>query len=247
MSDRETGTIDIFGTSEALARALAERFADEAQTAQTERGGFYVALAGGTTPTAAYRLLATEAFEERFSWDDVYVYFGDERCVKPDDPLSNYKNAYDSLLSLVPIPERNIHRMRGEIEPAEAAERYAKILRDDLGEDLCLDLLMLGMGADGHTASLFPGADPLAETDRLVRPTYSKATQNHRLSITPKIINAARSVVIATEGAEKATALARALQGDYDPTNCPVQIVAPESGELHWLVDDLAAGMLKKN
>lgn len=246
MSGRPVGKIDVFATPEALARALAERFVDEAATAQTERGGFYVALAGGTTPTAAYRLLATPAFAERVSWDDVYVYFGDERCVGPDDPLSNYKNARDALLSLVPIPERNIHRMRGEIDRERAAEAYAAILREDLGEDLAFDLLMLGMGPDGHTASLFPGTDPLEDTDRLVKPAYSEATQTNRLSITPKVINAARSVVIATEGAPKAAALARAREGEYDPTACPVQIVAPASGDLLWLVDDLAAGMLTK-
>jgi len=247
MSERNLGRLDVFPNADELARGLADLFCNVAETAQTERGAFYVALAGGTTPTAAYRLLATDEYVERVSWGDVYVYFGDERCVKPSDPLSNYKNAYDALLSRVPIPEGNIHRMKGEIDPAEAADEYAKILRDDLGEYLCLDLLMLGLGKDGHTASLFPGTDPLTDTDRLVRATYSKATQNDRLSITPTIINAARTIVIAAEGPDKAAALGIARQGKYDPIACPAQIVdPPATSDFIWLVDELAAGMLTK-
>jgi len=247
MSERNLGRIDVFPNAGELATALADLFCNVAETAQTERGAFYVALAGGTTPTAAYELLATEEYAERISWDDVFVYFGDERCVKPSDPLSNYKNAYDALLSQVPIPEGNVHRMLGEIDPAEAATAYAKILREDLGEYLSFDLLMLGLGKDGHTASLFPGIDPLTDTDRLVRHTYSKETQTDRLSITPTIINSARSIVIATEGPDKAAALGIARQGKYDPTACPVQIVNPPAGnDFIWLVDELAAGMLTK-
>ncbi len=246
MTERDLGRLDRFPSAEALARGLAELFVNEAETAITERGGFYVALAGGTTPMAAYALLACDEFAKRVLWDDVYVYFGDERCVKPDDPLSNYKNAFDALLSLVPIPRANIHRMRGEIDPTTAAQEYAKILRDDLGEYLVLDFLMLGMGNDGHTASLFPGIDPLTDSGHLVRVTYSQATQTSRLSITPEIINGARVVAIATEGSTKSAALAQAREGVYNPTKCPIQIVNPASGQLIWLVDDLAAGMLTK-
>ncbi len=246
MTERNLGRLDVFPNAAELANALADLFVNEAETAQTERGAFYVALAGGTTPTAAYALLATEPYVDRISWDDIFVYFGDERCVEPSDPLSNYKTALDALLSRVPIPARNVHRMRGEIDPLEAAAEYAKILRDDLGEYLCFDLLMLGLGKDGHTASLFPGTDPLTDTDRLVRPTYSKETQTDRLTITPKIINDARTVVIATEGPTKSDAVAMTREGVYNPTACPAQIVDPARGNLLWLMDELAAGMLKK-
>lgn len=246
MTERNLGRLDVFPNADRLATALADLFVNEAETAQTERGAFYVALAGGTTPTAAYALLAMEPYVDRISWDDIFVYFGDERCVEPTDPLSNYKNAVDALLSHVPIPANNIHRMRGEIDPLEAATGYAKVLREDLGEYLCFDLLMLGLGKDGHTASLFPGTDPLTETDRLVRPTYSKETETNRLTITPTIINAARTVVIATEGPTKADAVAIAREGAYNPTACPAQIVDPAGGNLLWLMDELAAGMLTK-
>jgi 6-phosphogluconolactonase len=246
MNERTLGRLDVFPNADELAVALADLFVNESETAQTERGSFYVALAGGTTPSAAYQLLGSEAYEDRVSWDDVYIYFGDERCVRPEDPLSNYRTACDTLLSHVPIPLGNIHRMKGEIDPAEAAVEYAKLLRDDLGEYLAFDLLMLGLGKDGHTASLFPGTDPLTDDEHLVRATYSKETQTNRLTITPKIINSARAVVIATEGPEKAFALGTAREGAYDPTACPAQIVNPASGNLLWLVDELAAGMLKK-
>lgn len=246
MTERNLGRLDVFATTEELATALADLFVNEAETAQTERGSFYVALAGGTTPSAAYALLAREPYVDRISWDDIFVYFGDERCVSPQDPLSNYRTALDTLLSHVPIPENNIHRMKGELNPLEAATEYAKILRDDLGEYLCFDLLMLGLGKDGHTASLFPGTDPLTDTDRLVRTTYSKETQTDRLTITPKIINSARTVVIATDGPTKSTAVAIAREGAFDPTACPAQIVNPTDGDLLWLMDELAAGMLTK-
>lgn len=246
MMQRNLGRLEIFPDDGELARGLAELFCNAAETAQTERGAFYVALAGGTTPAAAYTLLGSDEYADRVSWGDVYVYFGDERCVKPDDPLSNYRTAYDALLSHVPINAGNVHRMRGEIDPAEAADAYAKILRDDLGEYLVLDLLMLGLGKDGHTASLFPGTDPLADDDRLVRPTYSKATQTNRLTVTPKIINAARRIAVAAQGSDKAAALAKTREGPYDPTACPAQIVDPSGPDVDfvWLVDTLAAGML---
>ena len=246
MTERNLGRLDVYPNADELATALADLFADEAETAQTERGAFYVALAGGTTPTAAYQLLASDAYAERISWNDVYVYFGDERCVKPDDPLSNYKTAFDALLSHVPIPTGNVHRMKGEIDPAEAATEYAAILREDLDDALAFDLVMLGLGKDGHTASLFPGTDPTTDAERLVRGTYSTATQNNRLTITPTIINGARKVAVAAAGADKSTALATAREGAYNPTACPAQIIDPVKGDLIWLVDELAAGMLTK-
>jgi 6-phosphogluconolactonase len=242
---RNFGRLDVFPDTEALAQGLADFFVNASETAITERGGFYVALAGGTTPCAAYELLAQEPLVSRISWPDVYVYFGDERCVQPIDPLSNYLTARETLLDRIEIPAHNIHRMRGEIPPAEGAAEYAKILREDLA-DLRFDLVMLGMGKDGHTASLFPGSDPLTDDDRLVRTTYSEATGTDRITITPMIINAARSIAMCTAGPEKAAALAHVREGEYNPTKYPAQIVAPSDGQYIWLVDELAVGMLKQ-
>ena len=177
-------------------------------------------------------------------WTNVYPYFSDERCVPPDDERSNYKSAWDTLLSKVPVPESNVRRMRGEDPPARAAEAYARLLRDACGEPPRLDLVLLGMGADGHTASLFPGSDPLAEDAALVRAPFVGQAQMYRLTMTPRVINAARLVVIATEGFAKAEALARVREGAYDPRTLPIQIVAPTDGRLLWLVDRAAASKL---
>lgn len=242
---RTLGELHLLPDGPAVARALAELFIDIAATALADRGRFTVALAGGNTPRATYALLATPEFAERVSWSDVYVYFGDERCVPPDDEQSNFRMAQETLLGVVPIPEKNIHRMRGEIDPSQAAQEYAQELTEDLGIPPRFDLVMLGMGPDGHTASLFPGADPQADSGALVRGVYAQAQLMWRITLTPTVINAARNVVFAVEGAGKAETLAAVREGTYEPTKYPSQIVAPFDGRLIWLVDSAAAGSLK--
>lgn len=197
-------------------------------------------------------MLAEEPLRSQICWKDVFVYFGDERCVPPGDEQSNYKMASDAFLRKVEIPTKNVHRMHGEEDPDAAAAEYAKILRDDLAlrqapDDATprLDLIMLGMGADGHTASLFPGTDPLTDDDALVRAPYVDKLGTRRLTITPRVINAARHVAIATEGLPKAPALATVLEGPYDPTRYPIQIVSPANGRLTWFVDADAAADLR--
>jgi len=239
------GRVEVFADAQRLAVALAGFFSDTALAAITQRGAFYVALAGGSTPRAAYQLLATQRPRDRISWSDVFVYFGDERCVAPTDPLSNYLMAQETLLRNVPIPPHNVHRMHGEDPPAQAATAYAQVLRKDCGDVPRLDLIMLGLGKDAHTASLFPGNDPLIDEDRLVRPTYSQETQTDRLTITPRVINNARAVVIAAEGSDKASAVAAVREGSYDPARFPAQIVSPCDGDFVWLLEKLAAGDLR--
>lgn len=216
-----------------------------AREAIGDRGFFSVALAGGTTPKAAYALLAQEPRSRDVDWQRVFAYFSDERCVPPDDPQSNYKTAHDALLSKVSIPTGNVHRMRGEDSPAAAASAYARLLRGEFGDPPRFDLVMLGMGPDGHTASLFPGTDPLTDDGALVRAPFVDQVHAFRLTITPRVINAARCVTIATEGVEKASALARVREGARDPAALPIQIVAPSDGRLLWLVDRAAASALR--
>lgn len=239
------GRVEVFSDAEAVASAFADEILAHGQTAMADRGRFRVALSGGNTPRAAYALLAQEPRSDALPWSDVFVYFGDERCVEPGDDQSNYHMAEKAFLSQVPIPKANVHRIRGEIDPAVAAADYAAILRSDLGDPPQFDLMLLGLGPDGHTASLFPGTPPDTDDDALVRAVYSQSRAMWRITVTPKVINAARAVVFAAEGAEKAAILATVLQGDYDPAKYPAQIVAPESGPATWLVDNLAAGMLK--
>ena len=239
------GELQVYPDAAAVARALAELIVDVGATAQADRGRFSLALAGGNTPRAAYELLAQEPLRSAMSWSDVFVYFGDERCVPPGDEQSNYRMACETFLDAVGIPKTNVQRIQGEIDPAKAAEAYAAELRTDLGEPPRFDLVLLGMGADGHTASLFPGADPTTDDDALVRGVYSESQMMWRVTITPSVINAARVVAFAVEGVQKAATLAAVREGPYDPTHLPAQIVRPVAGRLVWLVDDLAAGMLK--
>lgn len=238
--------LEVLNDPGSLAQALADTFVDCANSAITERGGFYVALAGGATPRAAYGLLAAEPLCDRVNWKDVFVYFGDERCVPADDAQSNYKMANDAFLRAVSVPVRNVHRMHGEDEPAAAARDYARILREDLGELPRFDLVMLGMGPDGHTASLFPGTDPLHDDNLLVRAAWVAQFNTYRLTLTPRMLNNARHVVFAAEGTAKAAALAAILEGPRDPVGYPAQIVAPTDGQLSWLVDRAAASELKE-
>ncbi|TAM56325.1 6-phosphogluconolactonase [bacterium] len=224
--------------------ALADIFVTAAREAIARHGRFAVALSGGTTPKGAFALLAQEPRRSRVEWRALQVFFSDERCVPPEDPQSNYGMAERVLLAQVPIPAEHVHRMRGEIPPEQAADEYAVVLRDALGEDPQLDLVMLGMGPDGHTASLFPGTSPIGEQRLLVAAPFVPKFGAHRLTLTPRTINGARRIVIAAAGPEKAEALQRALEGAFDPNLTPVQVVAPANGTLTWLVDRAAAALL---
>jgi 6-phosphogluconolactonase len=177
----------------------------------------------------------------------VRFFFGDERCVPPDHPDSNYRMVQQALFAPLGIPESTIFRMRGEDEPGAAAASYAQTLVRELGPDAVLDLVMLGMGPDGHTASLFPGRPPDDGSGDLVqvRPAPPGVRVSARLTIMPRVINAGREVVIATEGAAKAQTLARVIDGPYDPVTSPIQSVRPASGRLTWLVDRAAAALLR--
>jgi 6-phosphogluconolactonase len=239
------GELQVFRNPHALAEALADLFVATGNLAMAERGAFYVALSGGNTPRAAYELLANEPRVEQLSWSDVFVYFGDERCVPPTDEQSNYRMAEKAFLASVPIRAANVHRIAGEADPGHAANEYASILRADLGNAPVFDLVLLGLGPDGHTASLFPGAAPDIDDEALVRAVYVQSQMMWRVTITPKVINLARTVVFAVEGVDKAVVLAAVYEGPRDTVKYPAQIVQPVSGRLIWMVDELAAGMLK--
>lgn len=244
MIERNLGELRIFETPDELAAALADAFVEDAGAAIEQHGAFFVALAGGTTPRNAYHLLAQEPRRSKVDWNHVFVYFGDERCVPPDSNESNYKMATDAFLRSVGIAPDHVHRMRGEDDPLLAARDYAELLIQSMGDLPQFDLIMLGMGPDGHTASLFPGTDPLADNDRLVRAPYVDKFSTYRITITPLVINNGRHVIIATEGLPKAPALYAVREGPYDPAVHPIQIVAPAHGRLSWFVDRAAAAEL---
>ncbi|HEV3153481.1 MAG TPA: 6-phosphogluconolactonase [Candidatus Baltobacteraceae bacterium] len=244
MIDRTHPDVAVLDGPQQVAEALADAFVSEARGAIEARGSFYASLSGGTTPKAAYGLLAQPPRRDTVDWNAVYIFFGDERCVPPDHPDSNYRMAKEAFLDSVGIPAGNVHRIRGEEEPSEAARRYAAEVAAALGGTPHFDFIMLGMGPDGHTASLFPGTDPLTDDDMLVRAVYVEKFSTHRITFTPRVINNARRVVIAVEGLPKAPALYAVLRGPYDPTLHPIQIVAPPAGRLTWLVDKAAAAEL---
>jgi 6-phosphogluconolactonase len=240
------GKLQIYRDSNALAQGLADLIITTGRIALGDRGAFAVALSGGNTPRAAYELLAQEPRRNELSWSDVFIYFGDERCVPPTDEQSNYRMAQKAFLDAVRIPPANVHRIQGEIDPSKAANEYASIIRTDLGDPPRLDLVLLGLGPDGHTASLFPGTPPDTDDGALARAVYAQSQAMWRVTITPMVINAAHAVAFAVEGADKAAILAAVYEGPRDPTKYPAQIVQPSSGQLTWLVDDLAAGMLRE-
>jgi len=231
----------VLPTKPAVARAAADRIVDAAASAITARGRFTIALSGGSTPRAMFQLLASDAYRTRIEWARVDVCFGDERCVPPDDPASNYRMAREALLDHVPA---RVHRMRGEDEPAAAAAAYERELRELFGEAPRFDIVLLGMGDNGHTASLFPGLRAVEERERWVVAEYVAEVSMWRLTLTPVVLNAAAEVLFLVAGADKADMLHRVLEGARDPVALPAQVVAPRDGRLAWLVDAGAAAKL---
>ena len=239
---REAGTLYVYETPADVAKALADLFIRYAASAIEGSGRFIVSLAGGTTPKATYSMFPAPPYAGAIDWGAVEIFFGDERCVPPSDAQSNYKMAFESFIGPLGIPDAHVHRMRGEDDPRQAAIAYRGVLFDELGEQPSFDLAMLGIGPDGHTASLFPGQDPLVENEQKVRAVYSESQSQWRLTLTPSVLNAAQAVVFTAEGAAKAGVIAAVRQGPYDPVKLPAQIIAPSDGELIWLIDKAAAG-----
>lgn len=231
--------------AEALAREAAERFVQMAREAVKARGRFSVALAGGSTPGGAYRLLAEAPYRTRVPWEQVHIFWGDERLVPPDDPESNYGLAQQAFIGLVPIPAENVHRVRGELKPEAAARAYELELEDYFCGPLPrLDLVILGLGSDGHTASLFPGSPLLEETSETVavaRANY-QGRPAWRVTLTLPAINAARHVLFLAGGAEKAGIVAAVL--GEGGGSLPAQRVCPVAGQVTWLLDRAAAAGL---
>lgn len=237
MSEWGSDEMEIYADADALARAAAEHFVAQAAKAIAARGRFIVALAGGSTPRSTYALLAGSDFAARVDWPRVHVLWGDERCVPPDHRASNYRMARTALLDKVSIPSANVHRIRGELPPAQAAAAYESELEAVLGAGGRFDLILLGVGTDGHTASLFPGTPALEERTRWVVENYVEKLKAWRVTLTLLVINAARQVTFLVSGATKAEPLARILAGEP----LPAARVQPAGGKLTWMVDRQAS------
>ena len=234
-------SVHLYDTPEQLAEAAARAFVERAAKAIAERGRFAVALAGGSTPKATYEVLARDHVAD-VDWPNAHVFFGDERTVPPDHEDSNYRMAREALLDRVPVG--SVHRMRGELPPDEAASSYEQELKEFFGgEPPILDLVMLGIGEDGHTASLFPETPALEVADRLVVANPVPRLETTRLTLTAPVLNAAREVLFLVAGGGKAEALAEILEGDAESRAYPAKLVRPPGGPT-WMVDRAAARSL---
>lgn len=238
--------VRVFLDLAALNRAAADVFVEAASRAVTERGRFLICLSGGTSPGPLYSLLAESPYRDLVSWSSAHVFWCDERCVPAEDLNSNYRQAQELLLSRVPVIAQNIHRVRTELDPELAAEDYALTLLRFADPPLAwprLDLVMLGLGPDGHTASIFPGS-PLEATEStwaVHAPANHPGTQ--RVTLTVPVLNAARSAVFLVHGAGKASIVASVLYGEAQPSLLPAQRIRPHDGTLIWMLDaDAAAG-----
>ena len=235
-------SLTVYESKEQLADAAARLFVERAQRAVSDSGRFAVALAGGSTPQRAYELLA-DTHRDDVDWHGVHVFFGDERGVPPDHEDSNYRTANEALLSRVPVG--SARRMRGELPPSEAAADYERELRGFFGGPPVFDLVMLGIGEDGHTASLFPRTAALDATDRFVVENPVEKLGTTRLTLTAPAINASREVAFLVSGGGKAEALKEILEGDADPRDYPAKLIRP-AGDCAWMVDRAAAALLQR-
>lgn len=230
--------------ADAAARLCAARFAEAARDAVEHRGRFAVALAGGSTPRRAYALLAEAPLAGEVPWEAVHLFWGDERCVPPGHPRSNYRMAREALLSRVPVPEGNVHRIRGELGRERAAAAYERALREAFGGDVPrFDLVHLGLGGDGHTASLFPYDPALRERRRLAVGALHEG--EGRVTLTVPVLAAAARVEFLVTGEDKARRVAEVLARAPDPVRIPAQFVRPASGEPVWIVDEAAASGIR--
>jgi len=237
--------IHVLRDDRGAARAAAVRIASLVEAALAERDRCSIALSGGSTPRKLHAELASPALSDRIEWGRLAFYWGDERCVPPSHEASNYRMARETLLDRVPLDEAQIHRIRGEIEPAHAAQEYEDVLRASLATpEPRFDLLLLGLGEDGHTASLFPGRPELDELARLVVPVIRPTAPPHRVSLTLSAINAAGCVLFLVTGARKAEAVARVLGRARRDEGLPAARVRPASGRVLWFLDSEAAGTL---
>jgi len=238
--------IRVFATPEELVEQMAAHIANAAEAAAKEGRMFSLFLSGGSTPKALHKQLAADPYKSQIDWRAVELFFGDERCVPPDSDLSNYKMAKETLIDRVPIPPDNVYRMKGEIDPEQAAKEYGELLRDKFqGEGP--DILLLGMGDDGHTASLFPGTKALDEQKHRcvanhVPYDYIPKGTEWRITLTYPFINRSREIFVLCTGVGKAKRVAEVLE-EVEEHQFPIQRVEPTDGKLTWMLDAAAAGM----
>ena len=238
--------IRIFNDLESLSQAAAELFTIQSRQASLICGRFSVALSGGDTPRRLYEILAPPPYRQRIHWDEVHIFWSDERCVPEDDPRNNARMARLTLLDLVPIPPGNLHPIRCDQSPQQAALLYEQELRDFFStQNPNFHLVLLGLGENGHIASLFPHTEVLNEQVRWVSEVFIPELGMHRITFTAPFINQASQVVFLVSGQDKSSVLKTVLEGTYKPHKLPAQLIRPNGAQPIWLVDKAASHKLK--
>lgn len=240
--------VRVYPTRVAAAQAAAAQFVAVSEKSITARGKCSVALSGGNTPRDVYRLLASSDYAPMVDWKRMHLFWGDERAVPLNDPDNNGRMAMETLISHVPIPAENVHRIQSQLSPEQAAQDYETTLRAYFSAAGLsaprFDLVLLGLGAEGHTASLFPHSPALQERERWVAAVYVDPVKSWRITLTPPALNAASKVVFLAGGEEKAQALKSILGDEKQPDLLPAQIVDPPQGQVLWIVDRAAASLI---
>ncbi|MEO9022330.1 MAG: 6-phosphogluconolactonase [Ginsengibacter sp.] len=234
--------LHIFDNREIMSDQLAEWICVFIEDTLKEREFFYLVLSGGETPKLLYQKLVSATYKDRINWKKIHLFWGDERVVPFDDERNNAKMAFDILINHIDIPAGQVHIMHTDIEPNFAVDKYRTLLHtffDNTPQSF--DLVLLGMGDDGHTLSLFPGSPIIKEHTHWVNSVYNEAQKMYRITLMPKIVNRASRVAFMVDGNKKATILQQVLEGEYNPVKLPSQIIQPKDGELHWFLDKDAA------
>ena len=237
--------IKTFPNNQELAKFVSEFFFQANINSIKNHGRFNVVLAGGSTPKTTYRILGSEPYISQVDWQRTHLFWGDERCVNPTHPDSNYYMTKESLIKNIPIADDQIYRMKGELKPTFAARSYEETLKTKLGKDPSFDMVILGIGQDGHTASLFPRTAAVRKTHHWVKANYVEKLDSWRLTLTSTIINKAKRIVFLVSGENKAKIVKQIRTGKFLPNRFPVQLIYPNGGEFLMLGDQAALKLLK--
>lgn len=236
----------VFENEKKLSKAAADFFVDCANKSIKEKGKFSVVLSGGSSPEQTYELLASQSYNDKVDWEKVHVFWGDERYVPKDDPRSNSKMAFDTLLSKVKIPTEQINPILYSVSPEASAIQYQNVLVDFFNnENPSFDLIFLGLGENGHTASLFPNTSVLNNTKDWVKEVFVEEQEMYRITMTSAIINESSNIIFLVFGKDKSKTVSEVIEGKYQPDALPAQLIKPEKGNLYWYLDKNAASELK--
>jgi 6-phosphogluconolactonase len=243
---KSNGKIEVLPDLEALSLRATSIFVSASRNSIAAKKRFAVAISGGSTPRRLYSLLGSEAYRHQVDWQHVHLFWADERCVPKEDGASNFRTAFDTLLSKISVPDENIHRIRGEEHPDKAARDYEEEIKKFFGmsESPIFDLIILGTGEDGHTASLLPGSKSLEETTRLAVPVYLEKPNRNRVTLTLPVLNNAARIVFLVSGPSKANIIHEILGKEGRKGRYPAGLIRPSHGHITWLIDQEAAGEL---